>query len=47
MSSRLTTDEALEKEDRIDKLKKYKKKPTCPAPAASTAGPLPYYMPKQ
>ena len=47
MSSRLPTDEALEKEDRIDEMKnktiKKKKKNIHPAPAASTATPaLPY-----
>ena len=44
MSSSLPTDEALEKEDRIEEMKKEqnkKKKPTRPAPAASTAGPCP------
>ena len=44
MSNHLPTDEALEKEDRIDdmrKKKKKKKQPTHPAPAASTAGPCP------
>ena len=40
MSSRLPTDEALEKEDRIDEMTR-KKKPIRPAPAASTAGPCP------
>ena len=57
MSSCLQTDEAVEKEDRIDEMKKttttktnnktkqkkqQKKQPTRPAPAASTAGALPY-----
>ena len=42
MSSHFPRDEALEKEDMIDKIKKIiKKQPTCPAPAASTAGPCP------
>ena len=42
MSRRLQRDEALEKEDRIDEMKKIiKKKPTHPAPAASIAGPCP------
>ena len=47
MSSRLPRDETVEKEDRIDEMKKKqqqkkkKKQPTCPAPAASTAGPCP------
>ena len=50
MSSRLPRDEALEKEDRIDEMKKKtktktkkkkKKQPTCHALAASTAGPCP------
>ena len=43
MSSRLPTDEALEKEDRIDEMKQNnkKKQPIHPAPAASTAGPCP------
>ena len=41
MSSRFARDEALEKENRIDEMKKKKKQPTRPAPAASTAGPCP------
>ena len=40
MSSRLPRDGALEKEDRIDEMKK-KKKTHRPAPAASTVGPCP------
>ena len=42
MFSHLPTKEALEKEERIDEMKKiFKKQPTRPASAASTAGPRP------
>ena len=37
----LPRNEALEKENRIDEMKKIKTQPTSPAPAASTAGPCP------
>ena len=39
MSSRLQRDEAIEKEDRIDEIKKKNNQPTHPAPSACTAGP--------
>ena len=40
MFSRFPRDEALEKEDKIDEMKKKnKKQPTHPVPAASTTGP--------